>query len=111
MKEPMISVEAALARVLAAAKPVEAEEVALAHAFGRILAAPVTAQRTQPPFVNSAMDGYALIAADAATPGARLRMIGESAAGRAYEGELRPGEAVRIFTGAPLPHGADAVAI
>ncbi len=111
MKEPLIPVAQALARVLAAAAPVEAEEVALAQAFGRTLAEPVTAGRTQPPFVNSAMDGYALRAADAATPGARLRVVGESAAGRALARALGPDEAARIFTGAPLPAGADTVAI
>jgi molybdopterin molybdotransferase len=111
MKEPMISVAEALARVLAAARPVESEEVALAQAFGRTLAAPVVAGRTQPPFANSAMDGYALRARDAAAPGARLRVIGESAAGRGFAGEIGAGEAARIFTGAPLPPGADAIAL
>jgi molybdopterin molybdotransferase len=75
------------------------------------LAEPVMAGRTQPPFANSAMDGYALSARDAAARGARLRVVGESAAGRAFEGVLRPGEATRIFTGAPMPDGADAVAL
>ena len=111
MKQPMISVAEALARVLAAARPVETEEIGLAQAFGRTLAAPVAASRTQPPFVNSAMDGYALRARDAAKPGARLRVIGESAAGRSFAGEVGEGEAARIFTGAPLPAGADAVAL
>jgi molybdopterin molybdotransferase len=111
MKEPLIPVAEALARVVAAAKPVEAETVALAFAHGRTLAEPVTAARTQPPFANSAMDGYALRAADAAEPGARLRVVGESAAGRALAHPIGPGEAARIFTGAPLPEGADAVAI
>ncbi len=111
MKEPMISVAEALARVLAAARPVEAEDVPLAEAFGRTLAAPVVAGRTQPPFANSAMDGYALRARDASKPGARLRVIGESAAGRAFDGEIGEGETARIFTGAPLPQGADAIAL
>src|SRR6185437_12394692 len=111
MKEPMISVAEALARVLAAARPASTEEIGLAQAFGRTLAAPVVASRTQPPFVNSAMDGYALRARDAAKPGARLRVIGESAAGRTFAGEVGEGEAARIFTGAPLPPGADAVAV
>jgi molybdopterin molybdotransferase len=111
MKEPMISVAEALGRVLEAARPVEAEEVALAAALGRTLAAPVAAGRTQPPFVNSAMDGYALRARDAAKPGARLRIVGESAAGRAFAGEIGAGETARIFTGAPLPPGADAIAL
>ncbi|MDE3175468.1 MAG: molybdopterin molybdotransferase MoeA [Pseudomonadota bacterium] len=108
MKEPLIPVAEALARVLAAAKPLEAEEVALARAFGRTLAAPVIAGRTQPPFANSAMDGYALRAADAGQP---LRVVGESAAGRGFDGAIGPGEAARIFTGAPLPAGADSVAL
>ena len=108
MKEPLIPVAQALARVLAAAKPLEAEEVALTHAFGRTLAASLVAGRTQPPFANSAMDGYALRAADA---GARLRVVGESAAGRALAGAIGQGEAARIFTGAPLPEGADSVAL
>ena len=108
MKEPLIPVAQALARVLAAAIPLEAEEVALTHAFGRTLAAPLVAGRTQPPFANSAMDGYALRAADA---GARLRVVGESAAGRALAGAIGQGEAARIFTGAPLPEGADSVAL
>jgi molybdopterin molybdotransferase len=111
VKEPLIPVAEALARVLAAAAPVAAEDVALAQSFGRTLAEPVTAGRTQPPFANSAMDGYALRAADAAAPGARLRVIGEAAAGRALSRVVGPGEAARIFTGAPLPEGADAVAI
>lgn len=111
MKEPLLPVAEALTRVLAAAAPVESEEVSLAQAFGRTLAAPVMAGRTQPPFANSAMDGYALRAADAKTPGARLRVIGEAAAGRGLAREVGPGEAARIFTGAPLPAGADAVAI
>jgi molybdopterin molybdotransferase len=111
VKEPLIPVAEALARVLAAAAPVAAEDVALAQSFGRTLAEPVTAGRTQPPFVNSAMDGYALRAADATAPGARLRVIGEAAAGRALSRAVGPGEAARIFTGAPLPEGADAVAI
>jgi molybdopterin molybdotransferase len=111
LKEPLIPVAEALARVLAAASPVATQEVALAEAFGRTLAEPVTAGRTQPPFANSAMDGYALRAADAVEPGARLRVIGESAAGRALARAVGPGEAARIFTGAPLPAGADAVAI
>jgi molybdopterin molybdotransferase len=111
MKEPMISVEEALKRVLAAASPLEAEDVELKHAFGRRLAAAVVAGRTQPPFANSAMDGYALRALDAKEPGARLRVVGESAAGRAFAGEIGPNEATRIFTGAPMPRGADSVAL
>ena len=108
----MITVEEALARVLASgAPPLDEEKVALASAYGRVLARDLKALRTQPPFPNSAMDGYALRAADTAPAPATLTVIGESAAGRAFQGAVGPGEAVRIFTGAPMPAGADAVVI
>jgi molybdopterin molybdotransferase len=108
----MISVAEALARVLASApEPVAAESVAIEAALGRTLAQDLHALRTQPPFANSAMDGYALRSADTAAAPARLKVIGESAAGRAFAGALGAGEAVRIFTGAPMPTGADAVLI
>jgi len=108
----LISVAEALRRVLdAAPAPVAVESVALEKALGRTLAEDLTALRTQPPFANSAMDGYALIAADTSAPEARLKVIGESAAGRAFSGPLGHGEAVRIFSGAPMPAGADAVLI
>ena len=108
----MITVEEALALVLASAKsPFDEENVSLAEAYGRVLARDVRALRTQPPFPNSAMDGYAVRAEDASAPGAKLRVIGKSAAGRAFAGRVGPGEAVRIFTGAPMPPGADAIAI
>jgi len=108
----MISVEEALKRVLASDDaPLPEEPVPLAAAFGRVLARDVKALRTQPPFLNSAMDGYAVRAADAASLPASLRVLGEAAAGRAFSGALEPGEAARIFTGAPVPPGADAVVI
>ena len=75
------------------------------EAYGRVLAHDLKALRTQPPFPNSAMDGYALRSADAASAPATLQLVGESAAGRAFEGAVGPGEAVRIFTGAPMPDG------
>jgi hypothetical protein len=84
--------------------------VALAEAAGRVLAEPVFATRDQPPFAASAMDGYAVRIADA-VPGARLRVVGEAPAGRAWAGEIGPGEALRIFTGAPMPQGAERVVI
>ncbi len=109
---PMITVEEALARVLASAEaPLEEEKVTLEAAYGRVLARDVKALRTQPPFSNSAMDGYALRAADAASAPATLTVIGESAAGHAFQGAVGPGDAVRIFTGAPMPDGADAIVI
>jgi molybdopterin molybdotransferase len=108
----LISVEEALARVLASADaPLGEEKVALEEAYGRVLARDLPALRTQPPFQNSAMDGYALRAADTANPPASLRVIGEAAAGRAFDGAIRSGEAVRIFTGAPMPVGADAIVV
>jgi molybdopterin molybdotransferase len=108
----MITVEEALARVLASAEaPLDEEKVALETAYGRVLARDLKALRTQPPFANSAMDGYALRAADTANAPATFRVIGESAAGRAFGGALGPGEAVRIFTGAPMPEGANAIVI
>lgn len=109
---PLMPVEEALERVLASvAAPTEREAVALAEAYGRTLASDVVSRRVQPPFANSAMDGYALRAANAARAPARLTVVGESAAGRPFDGRLGPGEAARIFTGAPLPEGADAVAM
>jgi molybdopterin molybdotransferase len=108
----MITVEEALKRVLASAEaPLDEEKVALEGAYGRVLARDVKALRTQPPFPNSAMDGYAVRAADTAIAPAALTLIGESAAGRAFKGAVGPGEAVRIFTGAPMPEGADAIVI
>jgi molybdopterin molybdotransferase len=108
----MITVEEALRRVLASAEtPLKEEKVALEQAYGRVLARDLKALRTQPPFSNSAMDGYAVRAADTASPPATLIVVGESAAGRAFEGAIGPGEAVRIFTGAPMPDGADAIVI
>lgn len=106
----LLPVEEALARLLASGVPIDmTETIALMHADRRVLAAPVSAGLTQPPFDASAMDGYALIAADVAQLGARLKVIGESSAGHAYSGTVNRGEAVRIFTGAPVPPGADAV--
>jgi molybdopterin molybdotransferase len=104
----LISVETALATVLAQCSPLEAEEVPLGQCAGRYLAAPLVAALDLPPFTNSAMDGYAVRAAD--TPGV-LRVIGESAAGAPFTGGIGPGEAVAISTGAVLPDGADCVAI
>ncbi|WP_376091010.1 gephyrin-like molybdotransferase Glp [Roseomonas sp. CCTCC AB2023176] len=104
----MIPVAEALDRILGALSPVGPETVALAEASGRVLAVPVTARLTQPPADVSAMDGYALRAADAAV-GAGLRVIGEAPAGHPFAGTIGPGEAVRIFTGGFVPDGADAI--
>lgn len=104
----MLSVAEARARILAGIVPLETERVSIARAHGRVLGEDLAARLTQPPFDTTSMDGYAVRAADTGV-GARLRVIGESAAGAAFGGALRPGEALRIFTGAPLPAGADAV--
>lgn len=107
-----ITVADALARVLDGVRRLdEIEMVPIEAADGRVLAAPLAARLTQPPFDASAMDGYAVRAADVARLPARLTVIGEAAAGHAFTGVLGPGQAVRIFTGAPLPAGADAVVI
>jgi molybdopterin molybdotransferase len=104
----MISVEEAQARILAEVPAAVAELVALRDANGRVLAAPLKAAHTQPPFDSSAMDGYAVRAADV-TPGIPLRMIGTSQAGQRFVGMMGAGHCVRIFTGAPMPIGADSV--
>lgn len=108
-KKPPLSVEQALSAILSSVyAPVGVEHLALRDCFGRTLAQDVFAKRTQPPKNLSAMDGYALRAAEADKP---LRVIGESSAGQGFDGALGLGEAVRIFTGAPVPDGADTVLI
>ncbi|HMF67991.1 MAG TPA: gephyrin-like molybdotransferase Glp [Phyllobacterium sp.] len=107
----LLPVDEALRRILASAQTVEAETVPLAAAGGRVLAADLYAKRQQPPFAASAMDGYAVKAADVASVPVTLKLIGQSAAGHAFSGILNDGEAVRIFTGAPVPVGADSVVI
>ncbi|WP_341212286.1 gephyrin-like molybdotransferase Glp [uncultured Limimaricola sp.] len=106
----MIPVSEALDRLFALVAPLPVEEVGLTAGLGRVLRAPVTARRDQPPFSASAMDGYAIRDADC-TESARLTVIGEAAAGHAYPGRIGAQEAVRIFTGAPVPEGADRVVI
>ena len=107
----MISVAEARTRIVSALDPVASETVSLANAAGRVLAEDVRARLTQPPAAVSAMDGYAVRAADVATPPATLKVIGEAPAGGAYAGTVGHGEAVRIFTGGPVPEGADAIVI
>ncbi|MFZ5961500.1 gephyrin-like molybdotransferase Glp [Thalassococcus sp. BH17M4-6] len=104
----MITVSEALDQLFALASPLHAEDVPLLRAADRILADDVVAERDQPPFPASAMDGYAVCEAQ---PGAVLTVIGESAAGHRFDGAVSPGEAVRIFTGAPVPEGAKFVVI
>jgi molybdopterin molybdotransferase len=106
----MISVAEARARILEGLGPTQPETVALPQAWGRVSAAPVIARLTQPPADVSAMDGYALRAADSAV-GARLRVIGNAPAGHPFAGRLGAGEAVRLFTGSIVPEGADCVVL
>jgi molybdopterin molybdotransferase len=104
----LLAVDDARARMLAQIAALPAEAAPLAQSIGRVLAEDVAAIRHQPPFAASAMDGWAVRAADG--PGA-LRIVGESAAGQGFEGMVGPGEAVRIFTGAAVPDGCDAIVI
>ena len=106
----MISVEEALDRLFRLVQTMPTEEVGLSDARGRVMVRDATSRRTQPPFAASAMDGYAVRSAEART-GALLTVVGESAAGRRFDGRLPAGGAVRIFTGAPVPEGADAILI
>jgi molybdopterin molybdotransferase len=105
----VISVEEALARVLALAPAISEESVPLALAAGRAMTRQAIAQRDQPPFPASAMDGYAIVGP--VRSGEQYRVIGMAAAGHAYHGTVASGEAVRIFTGAPVPEGATHVVI
>jgi molybdopterin molybdotransferase len=105
-----LTVHEARARMLADASLIGAETVAIGQALGRVLARAVDATRDQPPFAASAMDGWAIRRADL-TADAAFRVAGESAAGKAYPGVVGPGQTVRIFTGAPVPAGADLVVI
>ena len=107
----LMPVAEALSAVLAGAEPLPEEMVALDAAYHRVLARDVAALRTQPPQPMSAMDGYAVRAADAARVAARFKVIGEVAAGRPFEGAVGEGQAVRIFTGGVIPEGADAIVI
>jgi len=108
-RRPVLSVEEALERILATVRVLEPERVPILEALGRVLAEEVVADRNIPPLPNSAMDGYAVRAADVARVPARLRVIAEAPAGRLCPVEVGPGSAVRIMTGAPIPAGADAV--
>jgi len=107
----LLSVAEALARVTHGLQPLETERVPLESASTRVLAEDLAARVTQPPFDASAMDGYAVRATDVAVLPATLRLIGVSVAGTGFDGEVGEGETVRIFTGAPVPQGADTIVI
>jgi len=105
----MITVDQALNIVLANISPLGVEAVDLDHALGRVLAQEVRADLDLPPFDRARMDGFAVRSADVAAAPVTLRVIGEVAAGASFDGDVGTGQAVKIFTGAPMPHGADAV--
>ena len=107
----LVPVDEALERLLEGAAPLAGESVPLLEAMDRVLAEPVVALRTQPPFNASAMDGYAVRAADVASVPSKLSVIGMAPAGRGFDGTVGKGQAVRVFTGAPLPAGADTIVI
>ena len=111
MTQTLLPVEEARARILAVLHTTPAETVSLSQALGRVPAEEAIARRTQPPADLSAMDGYAVKAEDVASVPVRLELVGEAPAGGSYTDELGSGEAVRIFTGAPLPRGADTIVI
>lgn len=108
---PLLPVDEARNRIVAAMVPTPVETVSLAHALNRVLAADVTARVTQPPTDVSAMDGYAVRAEEVAEAPARLKQIGTAPAGGAFTGEVKTGETVRIFTGGPLPRGTNTIII
>jgi len=107
----VISVEEALSRLLALVEALPPEQISLADGLGRVLAEAVSARRTQPPFAVSAMDGYAVRADDLGRIPVELRIVAEVPAGAGFGGHIGPGEAARIFTGAPMPAGTDTIVI
>src|SRR6476646_3695295 len=107
----LMPVAEAQAAIVRGVEPLDAETVSIFEAAGRILAQDLSAKLTQPPFAASAMDGYAVRGADIASLPSRWKVIGRAVAGRGFVGEVRAGEAVRIFTGAPVPAGADTIVI
>lgn len=107
----LMPVSEALAKLLEGVSPSEPEWVDLAQGNGRFLAQDLASTRTQPPFAASAMDGYAIRHADLAEIPAKLTVIGEAPAGHGFQGNVGPGQTVRIFTGAPVPEGADTILI
>lgn len=107
----LLPVPEAIARILDGVKPLAAEAAELSRSQDRVLAAPVKAVRHQPPFDASAMDGYALRHADLAAGTTTFSLAGTSAAGHGWKGTVKPGQAIRILTGAPVPKGADTIVI
>ena len=110
-KTGLLPVAEAQQRIISAMSPLPAEQIPLSKGLGRVLAEDVQSRRTQPPAAVSAMDGYAVRAIDVATLPTTLQIVGYAPAGHAFDGTVGPGEAVRIFTGAPLPDGANTIVI
>ena len=106
----MITATDALTHVFSLVSPLKIETVPLSKASGRTLAEPAVAMRDQPPFASSAMDGYAVMGVEVEDD-VMFKVIGEAAAGHRFDGEVKAGQAVRIFTGAPVPKGATRVVI
>ena len=106
----MISFEHALSKLLFLANRLDVEEVNLEEAYSRVLANEAIASRDQPPFDASSMDGFALKKIDK-LPNKKLLVVGKVAAGKSFKGTIKKGEAVRIFTGAPVPSGANSILI
>jgi len=105
----LLPVKDAKQQILADVELTASETIELDAACGRVLASDLTAKRNQPPFNASSMDGYAVKAGDVANVPCTLTLIGEAAAGQAFNGEITSGQCTRIFTGAPVPKGADCV--
>ncbi|MDG2032755.1 MAG: molybdopterin molybdotransferase MoeA, partial [Rhodospirillales bacterium] len=110
-RDVLLPVEDAKAEILGGTSMLGAELISVAVSHGRVLAEDLVSRITQPPKPVSAMDGYAVRSADVAHAPATLKMIGESAAGTGFAGSIGPGETVRIFTGAAVPEGGDAIVI
>jgi len=109
--QPLLAVDEARRRVIDGLAPTTSESLPLSDAMGRVLASDVSARLSLPPAAVSAMDGYAVRSGDCSAVGATLQRIGESAAGRPWNGSVAPGTAVRIFTGAVVPDGADTIVL
>ena len=107
----LLPVAEAQLRIIEAVGTLPAEQISLADGLGRVLSMEVASRRNQPPMAMSAMDGYAVRAVDVAALPATLNVVGYAPAGHAFDGSVGPGEAVRIFTGAPVPDGADTIVI
>ena len=109
--DPLLPVADALARILATVPLMPGEEAPVSAALGRVTAEPVLSRRTHPPVAMSAMDGYAVRAQDVATVPTTLTRVGSAPAGGCHDGALEAGQTVRIFTGGPVPEGADTIVI